>query len=228
MALRYYYFRSEPLDIAAAVARVAGGAGLAEVAPVVTQQSLTVVQMDDAAPNETDLIAAMTNQGLVFVTSSAVAPAFSAVRHYGAQSVVPTVPAPAVGATYYDTSINWELQYDGASFKGLQWMVVPFAFNTASPLVMTPFNTTDYLMRAEVVVDTAFDDATSQLRLGVPGDLGGVLDSTLQQVSPTLADTYRRFDRFVVGANSTLQLTITPAGSTQGSGRVFLEIWRSR
>lgn len=228
MALRYYYFRSEPLDIAAAVARVAGGTGLAEVAPVVTQQSLTVVQMDDAAPNEEDLVAAMADQGLVFVTSSAVAPAFGAVRHYGSQSVVPTVPAPTTGAEYYDTSINWALQYDGASFKGLQWVEIPFVFGTVSPLVITPFNATDYLMRAEVVVDTAFDDAASQLRLGVPGDLGGVLDSTLGQIEPTLADTYRRFDRFTVGADSTLQLTITPGASIQGAGRVFLELWRSR
>ncbi len=226
MAVKYYYFRSEPLNLTEAAARIPALAGAAVVAPTVTQPSFTVVTADDTYEN--DLLAAMSDQGFTLVSSTAVLPVFGQVRHHGALSAVPTTPAPSSGDRYFDTSILWELQYDGTSFKGLQWLVTSFAFNTASPLVLTPFKTTDYLMRAEVVVDTAFDNAAAQLQLGVAGDVGGVLDSTLQQISPTLVDTYRRFDRYTVGADTSLQLTITPAGSTQGAGRVFLEVWRSR
>jgi len=112
----------------------------------------------------------------------------------------------------------------GGGGAALSTIEVAFTFATPSPLMITPLVSTERVMRAEVVIDTTFDGVGAGLQLGTAATPGAILSTA--EIDVTVADTYRSFDRFEVGAAANVELEITPgAGATQGAGRVFLEVW---
>lgn len=107
MATRYYYFLSSPLPVGQIAAQMAPGSAFAVVAPTRTESSFSVVSIEDTAPNEADLFAAMDQLGYVFISSTLVAPpAFATIRDFGSLALAPTVPAPAVGDVFFDTTMG--------------------------------------------------------------------------------------------------------------------------
>lgn len=126
MAVRYYYFRAEPFNLEQAQARMMGAAGLASVAPEVTQPSFQVVTLaDDTAPNEADLFDMMSAEGYTFVASTPIAPVFTQARHFGGLTVAPTTPAPAEGDEFYNGVYNRPEQYDGTLWNPVTGMYRP-------------------------------------------------------------------------------------------------------
>lgn len=227
MAVRYYYFAAASFDLSQVQARVPAVAGLAAVSPTLTQTSLVVLTLaDDSAPNEEDLLGAMASFGYEFIASSLVAPPPFATRlDFGVTSSPPTVPTPAAGDRYYDPQYG-PLCYDGSAWKGTQHLEVPFSYSSVSPLVLTNLRPADRLMRSEVAVDVTFDGIGASLELGSASSPGAVFSTA--DIPVSIVDTCRTFARLEVVVQEDLVLTIVPgAGATQGSGRVFLEIWRS-
>ena len=106
----------------------------------------------------------------------------------------------------------------------MQTYVIPYAFNTASPLqIVLLLSPGEYVMRAEVEVAVVFTDPVATLELGVPGTPGAILDAA--SIDPLIAGFYRQLDPFTVGVAAPVELTITPGASAAGSGTVFVEVW---
>lgn len=121
-----------------------------------------------------------------------------------------------------DGNTTWARIWPSAS----QQLEIPFAYDTASPLPLIVISPGYKIMRTEVVIDTVFDGAGAELEVGTGATPGAILSAA--DIDVTIADTYRTFDRFEDAAPAAVQLAITPgAGATQGSGRVFLEIWKT-
>ncbi len=100
-------------------------------------------------------------------------------------------------------------------------IAVPFTFATASPLAVVSLAAGEYIARADVQITTAFDNAGALLTLGDSGDPDSILTSA--EIDATLVGSYRTFDYFEGAAS--IELAITPAGSTAGAGVVYLQIW---
>jgi hypothetical protein len=98
---------------------------------------------------------------------------------------------------------------------------VPFAFNTASPLVLSSLAGGARIVRAAIVVSTPFDAGAATLSLGTPGSPALVLGPT--DNTPGAAAQYETDQITTIGAPDTLQLAISPGASTQGAGFVFFE-----
>ena len=131
--------------------------------------------------------------------------------------------APAGGTPGY----FWTVGPDGQSVRlapppagDLIVGVVPFAFNTASPVVLAPLPAGSSVIRAGIVILTPFDGAPS-LSLGTPGSPALIMapsDSLPGAAGQYETDILTSF----VGADS-LQLTIVAGGATTGNGLVFFE-----
>lgn len=140
MAVRYYYFRAEPLDTSQLGQLIPTLAGFASVAPVTTQPSFTVVTLaDDTAPFEADLFEAMTSLGYTFVDSTLVAPVFTSVRHFGGFAADPTVPVPALGDLYFDTTLGYTKVYDGAAWQPQNVSNIMWGNNSVAATTTTRF-----------------------------------------------------------------------------------------
>lgn len=100
--------------------------------------------------------------------------------------------------------------------------VVPFAFNTASPLALSALIAGAKIVRAAIVISTPFDDGAATLSLGTPGSPALVLGPS--DSLPGTAGQYETDLITTIGAADTLQLAISPGTSTQGAGFVFFEI----
>ena len=74
-------------------------------------------------------------------------------------------------------------------------------------------------------VEVPFDDASSTLQVGTPADPGCILTSA--EIEPSVLGNFGTDGNLVATAADTVQLTITPAGSTQGSGYVQINILRA-
>jgi hypothetical protein len=98
---------------------------------------------------------------------------------------------------------------------------IPFAFNTPSPLLLTPLIAGSTVNRVLVAVDTFFDDAGSQLRVGISTIPGLILDTS--EINPSQAGQYENVSTFVFAVADVLQLRIAPGLSTQGSGYVLIK-----
>jgi hypothetical protein len=100
--------------------------------------------------------------------------------------------------------------------------IVAFAFGDASPLpiLTVPNDCTDILAR--LVIDTPFDGAGAQLKLGTSGNPEALLAAVHND--PTQAAGYEAAPDVSLSAGQQILLTITPgAGATQGAGRVIFD-----
>lgn len=132
------------------------------------------------------------------------------------------------GAEFVGTNQNDTVLWDATERK---WFVgaaagvspsVPFAFNTASPLVLAALPAGAKVVRAAIVISTPFDDAAATLSLGTPGSPALVLGPSDSR--PSVAGQYETDLIATFAAADTLQLVISPGASTQGAGFVFFDI----
>jgi len=102
---------------------------------------------------------------------------------------------------------------------------LPFTFGSASPQVLGSLNTNDIVMNCEVVINTAFNDASAQLNVGTPATPEAVMPAT--DIAPGYAFPYGTDDNYIASTIETLNLYIAPGSSTMGSGYILLLIRRT-
>jgi hypothetical protein len=99
---------------------------------------------------------------------------------------------------------------------------VPFAFNTASPLILQAVAAGTLLNRADILITTAFDDPAATLRLGTAASPSLVLAAA--DNLPSRLGQYQTEALTLFVAPDNLQLSISPAASTMGAGIVFFKL----
>ena len=117
---------------------------------------------------------------------------------------------------------------DGAEliFADLPEVVeVPFAFNTASPLIITTVLAGQKVLSLEVEIIVAFDDPASFLKLGTLADLEKLLVQGYSYPAKKAVYANKADCKFTI--DEMVFLTIAPAASTIGNGTVQLKINRS-
>ena len=102
--------------------------------------------------------------------------------------------------------------------------VVPFAWNTPSPLTILNLQAGDLIDRVEIELDTAFNDPLATLLVGTVAVPNLVLDAT--DSVPSRAATYGNDNNFPVSVAEVLRLTLNPGASTAGAGRILFLIRR--
>ena len=100
--------------------------------------------------------------------------------------------------------------------------VVSFTYATPSPMLLQAVLAGQIIDRAVVVITTPFDDPSSSVYLGITASTGLILGAG--DVTTDVADQYENAALFEFAANDFLELTITPATSTQGAGFLFYRI----
>lgn len=112
----------------------------------------------------------------------------------------------------------------GPNATGEDVQVVPFAFDTPSPMNLGPVLAGQVLDRASVLVSTPFDDPASFLRLGTVGSPDLIFGPA--GTMPSQAAQYEHVALVSFPADDTLRLVISPGASTQGSGLLLYKIKR--
>lgn len=119
------------------------------------------------------------------------------------------------------------VKVQGGTVSGgaVETLEVVFAYDDTSPKTITTLLAGDMLIDTELEILIPFDDASATLQMGVPGDIGKIVKTTYNK--PTQAGNYGTDCNYKVSADETLILTINPAASTQGSGRLVMQIRRA-
>lgn len=100
------------------------------------------------------------------------------------------------------------------------FVIVPFAFNTASPLTLIGMVSGQFILETELEIDVAFDDVLATLSIGTPADNEKLLANV--DNDPMRLSNYGTNQNVEFIMNETVNLYISPGSSTQGSGRVTL------
>jgi len=100
-----------------------------------------------------------------------------------------------------------------------------FTFADASPVFLRSLNADDIVLNCEVVLETAFDDPSATISVGTPAGVESVM--SMDSIAPSYAFPYGTDDNYIAPVNETLNLYISPATTTTGSGYVLLMIRRA-
>jgi hypothetical protein len=100
-----------------------------------------------------------------------------------------------------------------------------FSFSDISPLDFGEMSVGDVIYGAQVLIETAFDDAAASLSLGLVSAPGSILPSNT--IDPPVVGTYGCDEVFSCGSGDAVRLQILPGTSTQGSGRVIIAVRRA-
>lgn len=96
-----------------------------------------------------------------------------------------------------------------------------FFYNDLSPLSLGVVTANKVIRSITVHIQEEFDD-TSSLSAGVTGDEDSLMDETY--INTELVETFKVQPNVSFGSDTEIFLTITPGGSTQGSGYVEVEV----
>jgi len=96
-----------------------------------------------------------------------------------------------------------------------------FSFNDASPKTVFTLQNTSQILTMQIKIDTPFDGIAPKLEVGVGGNINKYIKDW--QNDPKVADEYETNPFEVLAADTPILITITPSGSTQGSGIVVCE-----
>jgi hypothetical protein len=129
----------------------------------------------------------------------------------------------------YD-GISWSVFFNlqdgaGASAANMQAVVVPFAFNTASPLTVRAMVNGESVLDSEIVITQVFDDPAAVLALGTVASPSALIPNS--DNDPQTLGTYGSDENINFTGAETVRLTITPGTSTQGVGFVILIVKRA-
>jgi hypothetical protein len=100
--------------------------------------------------------------------------------------------------------------------------VVAFSYATPSPMVLQAVTAGQIISRALIQVQTAFDGAGATLTLGTTATPDLILKAI--DVFPGVVDQYAFNGLTEIPSDDFLILTITPAGSTMGTGQLLFEL----
>ena len=101
---------------------------------------------------------------------------------------------------------------------------VPFSFNDPSPKVLGAVLAGDWVVQTTVKIVVPFDAPGATVQIGTTGFPGSIMP--VSSIDPTLVGTYSKTDIDIIAANTNLEAVITPLGSTQGSGFIYVEVAR--
>lgn len=107
----------------------------------------------------------------------------------------------------------------------VETLEVLFEYNDSSPKTVATLNVGDLLIDTELEILTVFNDASATLQLGVPGDINKIIKTTFNK--PSRIGNYGTDCNYKATGTEQLILTIVPGTSTQGSGRLVLQIRRA-
>jgi hypothetical protein len=141
----------------------------------------------------------------------------------GGENITLSVVTPS-GAPALLTSIP--VASSGPGSANVVSTVLPFTYDTPSPLFITPILGGQTVLRAAVIIITPFDDPSAALKLGTPFSPALLLSSISNPpgILPTEVGQYETDALASFASADTLQLVIQPGASTQGVGVVFLEV----
>jgi hypothetical protein len=105
---------------------------------------------------------------------------------------------------------------------GDQIVSVPFTFSSGS-LVLGAIAAGSMIIRAQILINTAFNGSGASIRFGTSSNLSeflGVADS-----APTIVDQYASFSVVIQPAADVMFLTVSAPGATQGAGVLLYELF---
>lgn len=109
----------------------------------------------------------------------------------------------------------------GVGVEAIERAVVSFAYNEASPKTIITLPATTRIVSAQIIITQSFDDAAATLTLGDSGDPDRLMEAS--ENDPASSGEYEASRFYELPAPTTIELTINPATSTQGSGQVVIE-----
>jgi hypothetical protein len=101
-------------------------------------------------------------------------------------------------------------------------IVVPFAYDTPSPLTITAISPGQFIKSTTIQITEVFDDPTATLALGTTSSPSEFL--TTAQNRPRRLGDYEAIVNFLVAAAENVILTINPGASTQGQGYIIVDL----
>lgn len=112
---------------------------------------------------------------------------------------------------------------DSSTFGGTSSSVTEYSFqyNTSSPLNLDNIQANTTIGRITVYIDTPFDDNASNILVGDAALHDRLVN--VNDVYTTEQGTYEIISGYLYTSATQLLLTINPFGSTQGSGRIWIE-----
>jgi len=99
-----------------------------------------------------------------------------------------------------------------------------FLFNTPSPLVFGTLNPGDLIINSEIEITTPFNDPASILQASL---VSGPILINAGENDPTTNGTYGAERNTDITLPDQASLTIIPGASTQGAGRIILNVRRN-
>jgi len=128
------------------------------------------------------------------------------------------------GDVYRYNGATWVVFFnlqDGASANAnLKGVVIPFAYNTASPLTIAAVVNGEAVIDSEIVIETPFDDVAAVLDLGTVASPSALIPAA--DNDPQNLGNYGSDENINFTGPETVRLTISPGASTQGSGYVLV------
>jgi hypothetical protein len=119
--------------------------------------------------------------------------------------------------------INWDSS--GVGTGDVVDLSVDFTFASASPIVVGALNPGDTILASKVAIDTPFDDPAATAQLGITGTPGLLLSTS--DIPLTAASERGQEATYKALVATTVQLTLVPAASTAGGGRVNVLVRRA-
>jgi len=102
---------------------------------------------------------------------------------------------------------------------------VSFGYSTPSPVTIATVQEGERVKRLAIQIITPFNDPSSLLSIGHAGSQSALM--TVEQNDPQTAGIYEVAPQFMYYGADTVRLYITRAGSTAGSGIVYVETERN-
>ena len=104
--------------------------------------------------------------------------------------------------------------------EDVDYEVVDFFYNTASPVIFCNLAVGDLILEARVTITTPFDDAAAMVSIGPTSNPDSLLATN--ETKPTVASDYITERSFKAAGSDSVTLKIVPGTSTQGAGRAVV------
>lgn len=111
---------------------------------------------------------------------------------------------------------NWVLISTQTSVSGFEIVQIPFAYNSASPLLLANVVVGDSIVRASIDITQDFDDLAATLSIGTAGN--NDLLVAVGENNPSTIALYDITKNTIFAGPQVLSLYLNPGTSTQGTG----------
>lgn len=137
-----------------------------------------------------------------------------------ATGTIPVDASPEGWATDQNYNLQTLESAISASNSGAAIFSLPFDITTTSPATICSIGSTAYILHTRVYIGVSFDDPATTITVGVTASPTVLQDSG--DNDPTTTGTYISDETYPSSGLTNVILTVDPAASTVGSGRVFV------